>query len=130
MTDIIAWERSLSVGDDNLDNQHKWLIQILNKLATNDFPDDLKFLDHVLSELEDYAQTHFRDEERLMIKTDFKDIKNHVDLHIKFEKRLIELREKYIDHKDFDHATEMAKTLKDWFIEHIKIKDKEYAKDS
>jgi hemerythrin len=128
MAEQISWTKQLSVGSDELDNQHKWLIKILNRLASNDLPDDLQFLDHILSELQDYTSTHFRDEERYMIKTDFPDIKEHVELHIRFEKRLVELRQKYINDQDFDKASEIANSLTDWFIQHIKVKDQEYCK--
>lgn len=128
MAEQISWTKQLSVGSEKLDSQHKWLIKILNRLATNDLPDDLQFLDHILSELQDYTQAHFREEERYMIKIDFPDIKNHVELHIKFEKRLIELRQKYIKDQDFDKASEIATLLSDWFIQHIKAKDQEYCK--
>jgi hemerythrin-like metal-binding protein len=61
----MLWKDEYSVGNKLLDAQHRRLIELVNRLD-GDEP-----LDRVLEELARYADTHFRDEERLLEAVDY-----------------------------------------------------------
>ena len=56
----LEWTDSYSAGNAHLDEQHKGLIALINRL------DDASMTGPVLDRLQDYVDEHFRDEERLM----------------------------------------------------------------
>ncbi len=56
----MVWKDDYSVGNELLDAQHRGLIELVNRLDSDE-P-----LDRVLEELARYAREHFRDEERLL----------------------------------------------------------------
>ncbi|MDD2450141.1 MAG: bacteriohemerythrin [Sulfurimonas sp.] len=64
--DIFPWDDHFKTGFDTVDNQHKKLVKILNKLATNiAYESDEESLNSVLDELKDYTRYHFKTEEAI-----------------------------------------------------------------
>ncbi|MGB3211281.1 MAG: bacteriohemerythrin [Desulforhopalus sp.] len=65
--EIISWRNEFSVGVKEMDDQHKKLIGMINKLiAEQKTLTDPKTIADLLTEMTDYAQVHFRAEEYLM----------------------------------------------------------------
>ncbi len=65
----LEWKESYSVGVQSLNDQHKVLIGHLNTIyQLFDCPDNKNQVGTLLSELEQYAQVHFKFEEDLFIK--------------------------------------------------------------
>jgi len=65
--DIINWRDEFSVGVKEMDDQHKKLIGMVNKLISEQTNlTDQKTIADLLTEMTDYAQVHFRAEEYLM----------------------------------------------------------------
>jgi hemerythrin len=65
--ETINWKDEFSVGITEMDNQHKKLIEMINRLiAEQRTLTDPKTVAELLTEMTDYAQVHFRAEEYLM----------------------------------------------------------------
>jgi hemerythrin len=65
--DIINWKNEFSVGVKEMDDQHKKLLGMINRLiAEQKTLTDPKTIADLLTEMTDYAQVHFRAEEYLM----------------------------------------------------------------
>jgi len=65
--DIINWRDEFSVGVKEMDDQHKKLIAMVNKLISEQKNlTDQKTIADLLTEMTDYAHIHFRAEEYLM----------------------------------------------------------------
>lgn len=128
MTEKIHWDKSISVYDNRLDDQHKFLINLFNLLIENDFTDDQDYLLNLVDELLNYVETHLRDEEEVMKKIKFPDIDIHTQLHHSFERCLKNLKSQAVEGKMTLKGVEMSKVMEDWFYNHIKTKDQEYVK--
>lgn len=64
--DIFPWNRNFETGIDSIDQQHKVLVDIVNRLArqfASNRPDS--FCNAILDELLDYAAFHFEEEEQI-----------------------------------------------------------------
>ena len=65
--DIINWKNEFSVGVKEMDEQHKKLLGMINRLIAEQHTlTDSKTIAELLTEMTDYAQVHFRAEEYLM----------------------------------------------------------------
>lgn len=64
--DIFPWNENFNTGIPQIDEQHKKLVQLLNRLASYvAFHDGLPDLEQIFDELADYAIYHFQEEERI-----------------------------------------------------------------
>ncbi len=69
---LIIWDKALSVGVNEMDDQHKKLIEIINNLfEAMKIGMGRETLNYVFSGLIDYAKKHFFDEKELMKKYSF-----------------------------------------------------------
>lgn len=78
----IAWSKILSVGFDEIDDDHRKLIGIFNELnraASNREPAD--YLAATLEELINCTAWHFSHEERLMLKHRYDELEAHRQEH-------------------------------------------------
>lgn len=124
----IEWDESISVNNKKMDDQHKVLIDIFNKLLDYDQSQDKKYLSDILDELESYVETHLKDEEELMQQIKYPDFEFHCELHKSFTKAIKRLK---FQVKEGDLSTigkETAQILEEWFLKHIKTEDQEYGK--
>ena len=65
--EIINWKNEFSVGIKEMDEQHKKLLGMINRLVEEQHTlTDPKTIAELLTEMTDYAQVHFRAEEYLM----------------------------------------------------------------
>ncbi len=64
---IFAWDRRYETGIESIDRQHRQLIEWVNALGEALLAEDAARIDQVFQALQEYAQVHFADEERLMV---------------------------------------------------------------
>jgi len=78
----IVWGDILSIGVDEIDDDHRRLIKIFNELnhAVSD-DESHDYLAAILEELISCTVWHFRHEERLMLKYRYADIEAHKEEH-------------------------------------------------
>lgn len=70
--ETINWKSEYSVGVTELDNQHKKLLSMINRLIADQKKlTDPKMVADLLMEMIDYAEEHFRAEEHLMLEYDY-----------------------------------------------------------
>lgn len=64
--EIFPWNRNFETGIDSIDQQHRTLVEILNRLARHSAASTSEpVCSQVLDELLDYAAFHFEEEERV-----------------------------------------------------------------
>lgn len=124
------WSHKYSVGVEELDNQHKILIDILNNLykAMED-KKNRAALGKVIQELIDYARVHFHAEEQYMIENEYKDFLQHKKEHEVFIKNVQDFCNDYKSGK-FTLLFEISVFLKNWLIQHICTSDKKYSPEN
>lgn len=124
---LFVWSDKYSVNINEIDSQHKKLVDLLNSLH-----DSMKVgrgsevLGKTLTELIQYVGTHFATEERLMSTHGYPEYKAHKAEHAKLTQKAIELQ------KDFQQGApvitvEVLGFLRDWIQNHILGTDKKYS---
>ena len=63
----IAWREQLSVGNNIIDEDHKYLIEIINRVEVCLTKKDMPALKAELQRLHDYSLLHFDREEKIAI---------------------------------------------------------------
>lgn len=134
----ITWSKDYSIGLEQIDNQHKKLIFLINKLEVLTMYDashsDFKQrLDNLLQELINYTVLHFSTEEVLMDMFEYKESAEHKRTHdsfvelVKMEQEKLELLIANGDLKSVEEELKMIlKFLQNWLITHILKSDKQY----
>ena len=92
----IQWTDDLTVGVNEIDNQHKELFKRVNDLSQAMWQGEGKEESaRLLFFLGDYVVTHFGTEERLMNLRNYPDFKAHKSIHDKFVKDLEGLKAQF-----------------------------------
>ncbi|MBL7004708.1 MAG: bacteriohemerythrin [Gammaproteobacteria bacterium] len=124
---FLSWNDDLSVGIEDIDHDHKRLINLINNLQTAVlYPAGESYERQALKDLIDYTVYHFDREEELMQKYDYPDFDAHQQTH----KNMIEKVNNYVDRYESDSEEaigELLKFLKIWLIKHIAGTDQEYS---
>ncbi|MBN1223762.1 MAG: hemerythrin family protein [Candidatus Aminicenantes bacterium] len=118
----IEWEDSLSVGVNQIDEQHKMLIQKLKDLSDainegHEYSKILKTLDFMI----DYTDFHFSTEEGTMAENDYPGLDLQKKQHEEFKATLNNILE---DYKEEGPTSSLAESINvflfNWLIKHIK----------
>jgi hemerythrin len=119
------WTPDLSVGVEQIDNQHKELIRRMNAFFESMNTDNQAKVMEMLGFLGDYVVSHFRDEEALQIKHNYPGYAAHRKLHQAFMADVKQLSDD-ISKGGFTVATKslVGSTLTNWLMLHIRKEDK------
>ena len=128
MADFVIWQEEYSVTNRSIDIQHKYLIGILNKvfaLVKDKSPSE--DISRILEELKAYTETHFKYEEKLMQIAGYPDIKSHRSLHRTMADRTEGMCKMQKASSAGIMPAHVLDFLKEWWINHIRAVDKQYA---
>ncbi|MDH4261458.1 MAG: bacteriohemerythrin [Spirochaetia bacterium] len=123
----ITWSNDLALGIDEIDEQHKVLIEILNDVydTVNSGTRDEKRLKKIVDGMLRYVNFHFVTEEMKMIKTNYSDYKTHKAQHDAFVEKAMEFQAAFREGST-TLPEEMMGFLKDWLVNHIQGTDRQY----
>ena len=122
----IEWNDALSVGVEEIDKQHKKLIEILNLLYDSIQEGKEKLvIEKIIKELLDYTKYHFTSEENYFKKLQYHDVQKHIEAHKRFIRDINKFQNDYMEKKEII-SSEILEYLKDWLINHIMIDDQSY----
>lgn len=125
--EFIEWVESYSVNIKEIDDQHKKLIGIINRLHDAMKTGQSKnAISNALSDLIDYTDYHFRTEEELFQKYEYPDLVKHKEEHDDLTQKAIDLKTSF-DEGRLMHNIEVILFLKDWLNTHILDTDKKYS---
>lgn len=126
MKELIEWSNDLSVNIQEIDEQHKILVALLNKLyASIITSDDQTVIHEVLTELTQYTIIHFAVEESLMRIFHYPDYKEHKQQHAELTQQVIDLKNKVTSGKT-QISMETLDFLRQWLTRHIMGEDRKY----
>jgi len=117
---MIAWNNGLSVGVDVLDNDHKKLLEIINKLSAtveNNATKDV--IEDIFHDLEQYSMIHFNREEAFLKQCGCEKLDEHADQHRMFSDKIPELKTKILSSQNSAIIEEVSVFLTDWLLTHI-----------
>ncbi len=126
MKNFIIWTDDLSVGIEEIDEQHKVLVGLINRMHDaihQRHGSDV--VEGILTELAEYTRIHFAVEESLMRILNFPGYEEHHDLHEELIRQIGDLQKKIATGK---HAIgfELMHFLKVWLSRHIMEEDMQY----
>ena len=124
---LFTWYKTYSVNNEELDNHHKTLFDILNRLYDNCMVKDIAHcLDPIVEELVSYSKYHFTAEEQYMRSIGYKDIDKHSAEHGIFTQKVLRLQQ-VVNKDDFELTKELIVFLGNWLLHHVLEEDKKYS---
>jgi len=124
--DTISWSARFSVGVASLDRQHQRIIDMINSVITHSASaTSRETIAEVLNDMIDYAETHLRTEEALLLERGYPGYSEHTDLHSQFRESAIALCQAFEEHDETVQA-DLLGYLKAWWVEHILVEDMKY----
>ncbi len=122
MKDIV-WGHVLSIGIDEIDEDHRRLVDLFNLLNHSVTSGETQeYLEAILEELINCTVWHFSHEERLMLKYDYAGFAEHKLEHEELVKSAKELQQKILQAGKFE-ANEDLDFLERWLTQHILTDD-------
>jgi hemerythrin len=116
-----TWEQSYSVGNEEIDKQHKRIFELANSLPEN--PGE-KTIGSVVMYLYRHAREHFLAEEKMMKAIDYPKAVQHQELHDAMVMKLNEISTRSF--KDDESVFAFKKFFYDWIIDHILHHDMDF----
>ena len=124
---LLQWTPTLSVNVKSVDDQHQKLIKLINDL------DDAmakgrgrEVMGPIITELANYAHTHFAFEETYFAKFKYADTAAHKAEHAKFLDDVGKFKADF-DAKKLGLSIQVMTFLSDWLKKHIMGTDKKYS---
>jgi hemerythrin len=124
--EYIPWTEDLSVGLQEIDEQHKILINLINRLFNEAILKraDKAIIAEIIDELIQYTIVHFTVEESLFRIFDYPEGEDHQIHHDQLKKEVIKFRKKFAEGTPID--IELMGFLKKWITQHIMVDDQKY----
>lgn len=115
----IAWRKEYEIGIKVIDEQHKSLIDMLNKVDANrERIDKIPVLKEVLFGLVEYTKSHFHDEEAFMEEIAYPKLLEHRRQHQILTDQVVDILKK-LRTGNFNINDDLMMFLKKWVINHI-----------
>ena len=117
--ELIVWRENFETGFSRVDNQHRYLVELINKLFTNmGSKGKEENLKTIFMELYGYTINHFSMEESLMLEFNYPDYDGHKKEHAAFIDKINEFKNSYLK-GEAKVNVELVNYLKDWLLKHI-----------
>ena len=121
----MTWRPELEVGQENMDAEHRALVDALNQLhdAMAEGRGRAE-VNRTLAFLRDYAVRHFTSEEELMVRHGFPEAASHFAEHADLISRVSSF---LADHRSgrVQSPEEILAFLERWLLDHILVQDRE-----
>jgi hemerythrin len=124
---VFVWNEKFSVGMENMDDQHKRFLNLLNNLGDEiQGENGVEMVQTAIDRLFTYAVFHFLAEEKILFTCGYPEIEQQRREHSYFVKQVKEMEANH-QGGNLVHLGSVVSFLRDWFINHIMIEDKKYA---
>ena len=124
--ELLSWTEDFSVGDAKIDEQHKQLFNMINRLITeSETTIQSETVSDLLTDMTNYAQEHFAAEEKLMRKHNYPHLEEHIAQHLTFRIKVLDFCKDAMKGVGGIPST-MLSYLRDWLVEHILKSDKAF----
>jgi len=122
---MLVWNEAFATGLETLDQQHKVLIDHINRLGemlshSHPTPAEMQFAHSIVQFLDSYADTHFKFEENCMERYRCPSHAQNLDAHAQFMKFLDDFKHRFQNHDNRMEAfRELHQTMSTWITGHI-----------
>ena len=121
------WYKIYSVNNNELDEHHKTLFDILSKLYDSSLHREYDHcIDPIIEELISYSCHHFLAEEQYMKNIGYNEIHKHLLEHSEFTQRTLQFKQ-VADKNVPKDSKKLIVYLRNWLINHIMFEDKKYS---
>jgi hemerythrin-like metal-binding protein len=122
----INWSPKYNVGVETIDEQHKRLVFMLNRLIeAKEATTDSELVSDVITQMTKYAEDHFKFEEDLLAKFGFPLLDQHRQSHDNYRKKVVDLCTAVLLNVPIVPQV-MLNYLVQWWEKHILHEDMEY----
>jgi hemerythrin len=124
---LMEWDINFNTGITTIDQQHKKIIELINRLYNGlKLGENRASIVELLEELIEHTRIHFKTEEDLFIKFEYILTLEHTVEHRRFSFIAMLFNQDYLDGK-IVHPLQVIDFLTVWFIDHIVSQDHTYA---
>ncbi|MFP3983901.1 MAG: bacteriohemerythrin [Desulfurivibrionaceae bacterium] len=124
---LVEWGPHLSVEIEKIDNQHKKLVEMINRLYQAVIEKRGKnTVSSILDELINYTSEHFKTEEDFFDRYGYPEKEEHKKIHNNLVEKVLDFQKKFKENSA-QVDMELLEFLKDWLVNHIMKTDKKYA---
>jgi hemerythrin len=125
---MIKWQDEYYIGIEAIDEQHKELFEIANRiyeLLKNELlTDKYNKIIEIIEELKDYTVYHFAAEEEYMKSIGYKKFLSQKVAHSDFLEKMEDIDLEKIDESHNEYLIGILDFVCDWLVEHIIKEDK------
>ncbi len=121
------WKNSFNTNIHEIDAQHQHIFSVFNRLsdAVQCSEDNYSAI-ILLREMNDYASSHFKTEEKLMARFAYKGLDSQIKQHSYYREQMILLSNAF-ETKNASACTSLLQFLTDWLLNHILQEDMKFA---
>ncbi|CAK0765350.1 Bacteriohemerythrin [Azospirillaceae bacterium] len=125
---MIEWTPELSVGIKRFDNEHKLIVEMINKLF-DAFQNGRgqEAVHDILDQLVDYMRNHTSGEEFLLERHQYPNLLAHRTEHGQMSDQIRAFQQRFENGGDATTCIDLLKFLKTWLTNHIQGCDKQYS---
>lgn len=124
---MFEWKEKYIVGIHEIDQQHKALVDLINRLfSAMQSGAGKDVLDDTLAGLIEYTRKHFLTEELLMENYDYPNLTEHQLAHRNFSEEVLKFEQDYRSGNS-GISIQLITFLRNWLSDHICKEDQQYA---
>ena len=125
---LIEWTNDLKLGIEDIDMQHKKLVDMINEFYFQLKDKSSKeLISKLINDMKQYALVHFETEERYLQQIGFPALEEHKVEHKSFIEKVADVEQRFSAGK-LVLSFELTNFLKSWLVHHIKGSDMKYVK--
>ena len=121
---VLNWVSDLNTGIEEIDRQHRRIVDYINRLYELRETPDRKLLGEVIGETVDYTLSHFAFEEGMIEEAGYMFSGPHKSVHELFIRRVTEIQMRFEAGEDV--SNELHGMLSRWLFNHIRNEDRGY----
>jgi len=120
---LLEWKEEYATGIEDVDDEHKDLIDVINRLHELLLADDAKLtVPAFFARLIDGVSAHFALEERIMGESAYPELAAHREDHERLLDEIRDLVEAFRQAEEVD-SVDLAMRLEPWFAQHFATHD-------
>ena len=121
----MIWNEKYETGNTQVDNEHKEIFKLAQNVIEASFDSEEVQIEVALGFLASYTITHFKNEERLMMESDYPDMAVHKKQHDDFIIEVTALIERVKKESDTSkNNSDAKKVIVNWLTDHVLGSDK------
>lgn len=130
---LLVWTENLSVKVQELDDDHKKLIKVINELhyailgGGSSGEVDAVEIEIALHRLENYARVHFDREEKILAAAAHADLEAQREAHRNMVLAVAEMTVRFHESTKSRHASELMNFAYEWLTNHVYVADRRWA---